>query len=76
MTVSAGWCWLVVISAVDVILPIDELHHFSRCFLTTNQMGVPWVLPSKYWFYLGERQDLMKLILINGVNIKIWVSSD
>ena len=39
-------------------------------------MGVPWVLPSKYWFYLGERQDLMKLILINGVNIKIWVSSD
>ena len=22
----------------DVILPIDELHHFSRWFLSTNQL--------------------------------------
>ena len=32
MTVSAGWCWLVVISAVDVILPIDELIFFKMFF--------------------------------------------
>jgi hypothetical protein len=26
--------------------PIDELHHFSRCFLTTNQSLKPTIQPS------------------------------
>jgi hypothetical protein len=32
-----------------IILPIDELIFF-KMVKTTNQMGVPWVLPSKYGF--------------------------
>ena len=50
MIYSTDMFWLVVWNMVfyfpfhlwDVILPIDELHHFSRCVLTTNQIFVQW----------------------------------
>ena len=43
------------------ILPIDELHHFSRWLKhvkTTNQLGFPWSMPAP-WLSTRKRVNLI-----------------